>query len=215
MRDARFRFAILAVFLGCGAPPAAPPPNVAPARPGELLPPSAFDAIPDRAGRSRALFAEASRVFFHPRCANCHPSGDAPTQRDGFERHDPPVARGEHDQGVPGLMCGSCHQDANATLARVPGAPKWQLAPREMAWQGRSVHEVCEQVKDASRNGNRSLDGIVSHVAHDPLVGWAWAPGADRTPAPGTQAGAGALVAAWVATGAECPPEDGKKGVRR
>ena len=37
-----------------------------------------MDGFPDRAERSRALFAEVSRVFFHPRCANCHPSGDAP-----------------------------------------------------------------------------------------------------------------------------------------
>jgi hypothetical protein len=212
----RGRFAILATLLACGAPAAVPPSRViVPPSPDQLRPPSAFDAIPDRAERSRALFAEASRVLFHPRCANCHPSGDAPTQRDDLERHDPPVVRGEHDQGVPGLMCGSCHQDDNAALARVPGAPKWQLAPREMAWQDRSAHQVCEQIKDRSRNGNRTLDALVEHVAHDPLVGWGWHPGADRAPAPGTQAEAGALVAAWVASGAECPPEDGKKGVSR
>jgi hypothetical protein len=213
MSCARGRFAILAILLACCAPAAAPVPAVAPARPDQLRPPSAFDGIPDRTERSRALFAEVARVLFHPRCANCHPSGDAPTQRDAFERHDPPVVRGEHDQGVPGLLCSSCHQDSNATLARVPGAPKWQLAPRAMAWQGRSAHEVCEQVKDRSRNGDRSLDDIASHVAHDPIVGWAWHPGADRLPPPGTQAEAGALVAAWIVTGAECPPEDGKKGV--
>jgi hypothetical protein len=214
MSTMRGRFALFALLLACGEP-VAPPPKVAPAPRDRLLPPRAFDEIPDRAERSRALFAEASRVLFHPRCANCHPSGDTPTQRDGFEPHDPPVVRGEHDQGVPGLTCGSCHQDDNATLARVPGAPKWQLAPREMAWQGRSARQVCEQIKDPSRNGNRSLGGIALHVAHDPLVGWAWHPGADRTPAPGSQAEAGALVAAWVATGAECPLDEGKEGVSR
>jgi hypothetical protein len=201
--------------LGCGVPAVAPPPRISPARLDQLLPPSAFDVLADRAERSRALFLEASRVFFNPRCANCHPNGDAPTQRDALERHEPPVARGEHDQGIPGLLCTSCHQDTNATLARVPGAPKWQLAPREMAWQGRSAHQVCEQIKDANRNGHRSLEAIAEHVARDPLVGWGWHPGADRSPAPGTQGEAGALVAAWVATGAECPLEDGRIGVNR
>src|ERR1700722_4771572 len=37
------------------------------------------------------------------------------------------------------------------------------------------------------------------------LVGWAWAPGFGRFPAPGTQKQAGALVEAWVNTGAACP----------
>jgi hypothetical protein len=201
--------------IACGAQPPVAPAKVLAASPDRLLPASAFDTIADRADRSRALFSEVSRVFFSPRCANCHPDGDAPTQRDGFERHEPPVLRGEHDQGVPGLMCASCHQDTNATLARVPGAPRWQLAPREMAWQGRSAHDVCEQIKEPGRNGHRSLDAIVDHVAHDPLVGWGWNPGADRAPAMGTQAEVGALVAAWVATGAECPAEDRRKVVSR
>ena len=207
--------ACLLLVVACGAPAANHPPALVPATPGALRPPSAFDVLPDRAERSRALFAEVSRVLFNPRCANCHPDGDAPTQRDGLERHDPPVLRGDQDQGVPGMMCGSCHQDENATLARVPGAPKWQLAPRVMAWQGRSAHQVCEQIKDGSRNGHRSLDAIIEHVAHDPLVGWGWHPGADRMPAPGTQAQAGALVAAWVATGAECPVDDAAPGGSR
>jgi hypothetical protein len=208
-------FAFVVLVVACGTPAATPQPTLVPAQPGALRPPSAFDVLPDRAERSRALFTEVSRVLFNPRCANCHPDGDAPTQRDALERHDPPVLRGEHDQGVPGLMCGSCHQDTNATLARVPGAPKWELAPRAMAWQGHSKHQVCEQIKDGNRNGHRSLDAITDHVAHDPLVGWGWHPGADRLPAPGTQAEAGALVAAWVATGAECPAEDGMPGGSR
>ena len=205
----------LAAPFACVGAPAALSPSRAAASGDTLRPPAAFDVLPDRAERSRALFSEASRVLFSPRCANCHPDGDAPTQRDGFERHEPPVVRGERDQGIPGLLCSGCHQDANATLARVPGAPGWQLAPRAMAWRGRSPRQVCEQIKDLARNGHRSLDAIADHVAHDPLVGWAWHPGADRAPAPGTQAAAGALVAAWVATGAECPPDDAAPGVTR
>ena len=36
------------------------------------------------------------------------------------------------------------------------------------------------------------------------MVGWAWAPGYGRQPAPGTQKLAGALVEAWVNTGSAC-----------
>jgi len=68
---------------------------------------------------------------------NCHPDGDSPHQRAG-ELHDPPVVRGPEDQGVPGNECTTCHQDKNQALTRVPGAPTWHLAPRAMAWVGRS-----------------------------------------------------------------------------
>ena len=43
------------------------------------------------------------------------------------------------------------------------------------------------------------------HVGEDHLVGWAWTPGGDRRPAPGTQARAGALLDAWEKTGSVCP----------
>jgi hypothetical protein len=48
-------------------------------------------------------------------------------------------------------------------------------------------------------------------MAHDALVGWAWRPGADRAPAPGTQAELGALIQAWIDSGAECPAEEVKR----
>src|SRR5207247_10085575 len=130
---------------------------------------------------------EAARVLLHPRCVNCHPSDDSPRQRDDSALHDPPVVRGPDGDGVPGLTCTGCHQDANLELARVPGAPKWHLAPRSMARAGHAPAAVCEQMKDPARNGGKTLAQIVEHAAHDPLVGWAWAPGHGRTPAPGTQ----------------------------
>src|SRR3989442_12938686 len=79
------------------------------------------------------------------------------------------------------------------------------LAPIEMAWQGRALGEICAQIKDPARNGGHSLPEIVEHMTHDPLVGWAWSPGAGRDPAPGTQAALGELVKAWADTGAVCP----------
>jgi hypothetical protein len=176
--------------------------------PNELRAPSEFDVIADRGERSRALFVEAARVITHPRCVNCHPDGDTPHQGMDMQLHDPPVVRGPDDEGVPGNECTTCHQDRNQELARVPGAPKWQLAPRKMAWVGKSISEICNQLKDPARNGGRSLAQIVEHNAHDELVGWGWNPGHGREPAPGTQAQFGALMSAWVDTGAECPGGD-------
>lgn len=166
-----------------------------------------FEVIGARGLRSRALFAEIARVLTHPRCINGHPSGDAPHQRMAMEPHEPKVVRGPEDNGVPGMECTSCHQDRNQPLTRVPGAPKWHLAPIEMAWMGKSVSAICEQLKDPRRNGGKTLAQLVEHNGHDELVAWGWVPGADREPAPGTQAQLGALTAAWVDTGAECPKE--------
>jgi hypothetical protein len=179
----------------------------------QLVPLAAFAGIPDRTQRSHALFVEASRVLLHPRCVNCHVEGDVPAQGARFEPHEPPVVRGSDDRGVVGMECGSCHQDRNLELARVPGAPDWRLPPRSMAWVGRSERELCEQLKDPTRNGQRSLGDIVSHTDHDAFVGWGWQPGADRSAAPGTQSEFAAIMAAWVASGAECPP--GKSGGER
>ncbi len=87
----------------------------------------------------------------------------------------------------------------------MPGHPHWHLAPREMAWQDKTLGEICTQIKDPARNGGRSLQQILTHMADDTLVGWAWAPGFGRKPAPGTQKELGALIEAWMNTGAVCP----------
>ena len=162
-----------------------------------------FDAIGDTAARSAALFTEAGKVLTHPRCVNCHPAGDRPRQGDVRRLHQPPVWRGEDGIGLPAMRCPICHQATN--FAGVPGNPRWQLAPREMAWEGKTLAEICAQIKDSARNGGRSLDEIVHHVGEDDLVGYAWSPGGNRQPAPGTQAQEGALLDAWVKTGAVCP----------
>ncbi|MFY1831696.1 Isoquinoline 1-oxidoreductase subunit [Myxococcus fulvus] len=169
-----------------------------------------FQRIEDPKQRSRALFLEASRVLLHPRCANCHPDGDSPFQETGFKPHDPPVTRGPEGFGVVGMECAGCHQDRNQALTRVPGAPNWHLAPLSMAWVGKSPRQVCEQLKDPARNGGKTLAQIVEHNAHDELVAWGWTPGSGREPAPGTQEQFGALVGAWVETGAECPSEEAR-----
>jgi hypothetical protein len=206
---ALFSFGALASCGGAEAEKPAASQALPPVQPGDLRPPEAFAGIADGTARSRAIFLEASRVMRHPRCVNCHPAGDSPHQRDEMALHDPPVKRGPDDKGVVGMECSSCHQEKNAQLARVPGAPKWHLAPKVMAWEGKSAADLCAQVKDPARNGGKSLQAIADHSAHDPLVGWGWTPGAGRTPAPGTQEKFGALIAAWIQTGAACPTTGG------
>ena len=170
-----------------------------------LKSPADFTAISDTAERSRALFAEMGKVIESPRCQNCHPVGQRPTQGDDMHPHLPLVVRGADDQGAIAMRCATCHQVANFQPAGVPGAPKWHMAPVAMAWQGKSLGQVCEQIKDPARNGKRTLAQIHDHMAHDELVGWGWHPGGSRAPAPGTQAQFGQLVAAWIQTGAACP----------
>ena len=164
-----------------------------------------FAGIADTAERSRALFAEAGKVIASPRCQNCHPVGERPSQGDDMHPHLPLVVRGADDMGAIAMRCTTCHQVANFAPAGVPGNPKWRTAPVAMAWQGKSLGAICEQIKDPARNGTRTLAQLHDHMAHDALVGWGWRPGGTRTPAPGTQAQFGALIAAWIQTGAACP----------
>jgi hypothetical protein len=181
--------------------------------PNELRPPSAFANIADPAARSRALFCEAAKVLASPRCMNCHPAGDHPTQGDDRHLHDPPVERGASGAGVAGAPCAACHMSrtvdlypgAVASFRSIPGHPRWQLAPVEMAWQGKSVGDICRQLKDKTRNGGRDLAMVQHHVATDDLVAYGWHPGEGRTPAPGSQQLAGELFQAWIDSGAQCP----------
>jgi hypothetical protein len=172
---------------------------------GSLKPASEFSAIPAERERSIALFTEAGKVIQHPRCVNCHPAGDRPLQGDDGRPHLPLVLRGAGGFGAVGMQCPTCHQRANFDPGGVPGHPTWHLAPIEMAWAGKSLGEICVQIKDPNRNGGMTLDQLVHHMAEDSLVGWGWHPGAGRNPAPGTQQQFGALIKAWVETGAACP----------
>jgi hypothetical protein len=173
--------------------------------PATLATPESFNTISDPAARSAALFTEAGKVLTSARCVNCHPAGDRPLQTDAGRLHQPPVERGADGFGTVSARCSTCHQGANFDPAGMPGHAHWHLAPREMAWQGKTVGEICVQVKDPARNGGRTLAQIHDHMTNDSLVGWAWAPGYGRASAPGTQKELGALLDAWIKTGAVCP----------
>ena len=186
--------------------------NTTTLNPKDLRPVSSFSSISDQAERSRALFNEIAKVVTHPRCMNCHPAGDRPLQGADHHEHAPPAYRGEGGVGIAGLTCPACHTEKNFTLVgtgatykSIPGHPRWGLAPIEMAWQGKSLSEICRQMKDPARNGGRTLALLQEHLAHDDLVAWGWAPGEGREPAPGTQQQLGELTQAWINTGAECP----------
>ena len=75
-----------------------------------LQPPSAFSSIADPAERSRAIFAEAAKVLTHPRCLNCHPMGDRPTQANDVHPHEPFTRRD--------LPCVTCPHRPERYVAR-------------------------------------------------------------------------------------------------
>ncbi len=174
-----------------------------------LKPPSAFASIADRNARSVAIFNEMGKVLTSPRCLNCHPRTDSPTQGDEMLLHSPPVTRGPDGFGAAGMECATCHGPRNAAFGNgggsVPGNPKWHLAPRSMAWQGLTLGGICRVIKDPAKNDGMTLEKLIEHNGSDPLVGWGWQPGPGRKPAPGTQAEFGALTKAWVESGAVCP----------
>ncbi len=171
----------------------------------ELKPPDAFATIVDRGERSIALFMEAGKVLTHPRCVNCHPATERPLQGERMEQHQPLVVRGADNHGAPGMRCETCHGLRNFDAGRVPGHPAWHVAPIEMAWENKTLGEICEQIKDPARNGRKDMARLIHHMAEDSLVGWGWDPGVGREPAPGTQKLFGDLIKAWAETGAVCP----------
>ena len=205
VRQAAFT-AVAAASLIAGASMLAVGQPQAPANaPANLRPASSFAGMADNRARSLALFSEAGKVLQHPRCLNCHPATDRPTQTDRMQPHQPLVVRGKDGHGAPAMACGTCHGKANFDPAGVPGDPQWHLAPASMAWQGRSLGQICEQIKDPARNGGKDMAALIHHMAEDGLVGWAWSPGPGRAAAPGTQVEFGAIIKAWADAGAHCP----------
>jgi hypothetical protein len=104
--------------------------------------------------------------------SGCRPATDRPLQGNDQHAHQPPVLSGEAGGGIPGLQCSACHMERNvdlklgpnASCQSIPGHPRWGLAPIEMAWQGKSVGQICEQVKDRKRNGGRDLTLLHEHM---------------------------------------------------
>jgi hypothetical protein len=172
-------------------------------------------AIPARAqDRGAEAWTKIYRVFSHPRCANCHVGADNLPMWSGSSYgakprpHGMNIDAGESRIGAEYIPCSSCHSSRNSqTPHGPPGARTWLLPPVSMRWFGQSSFEICSQIKDPNRNGNRSVDKLVEHIKTEPLVQWGWAPGPDREPAPYSAAEVAEFLKQWKAAGAPCPTE--------
>ncbi len=143
------------------------------------------------------LFEPIASVVMHPRCINCH-QDESPRQTDEKIVHRPFVVRGKDDHGAPTQPCQTCHQATNTADGFVPGVTTWRLAPLSMLWEGKTKAEICEQMKDPERNGGRRTgEEVIEHTKVDPLVLWAWDPGAARTMPPLSHAQFLEALEAW------------------
>ena len=150
-------------------------------------------------------FTQISTVLLHPRCLNCHTNGDHPTQGDDRHPHLFRVARGGANTGAAGMHCSTCHQTANNPATGVPGAAGWELAPLSMGWEERTPRELCERLKDPTRNGGLDFNGLGRHFTTDARVAWGWSPGGGRAPVSTPKETFLAAVTTWLARGAPCP----------
>ncbi len=161
----------------------------------------------DDAG-ARVAFLDVYKVLMHPRCLNCHPSGDVPLQGENSHLHFQNVKRGEDGNGKYALKCANCHQEANLPGANMPpGNPNWRLPKKEipLVFQGKSPRELADQLKDSKRNGGKTLEQLLDHVERDKLVLWGWEPGDGRTKPPLAHAEFAKKFREWVEKGAASP----------
>jgi len=101
---------------------------------------------------------------------------------------------------TPHLDAGDFVVVVNAEKVRVTGKKETDKTYMSYSgWRGGEKYRTVAQIRA------RRPEDLIHHIGEDTLVGWAWAPGYGRAPAPGTQKEAGALVEAWVKIGAICP----------
>lgn len=159
-------------------------------------------------------------VASHPRCSNCHVGADNRPMWSGpsygrTRPHGMNINAGDSRIGAEALPCASCHTTLSApddAANAVPHTPPrvaqvWALPPVEAAWFGKSSPEICNQLKDPERNGNRTIAEVAIHLGHDRVLRWAWAPGGNRQPAPHSLDAATDALMKWAAAGTPCPEE--------
>jgi hypothetical protein len=163
------------------------------------------------AADAAASFAIVQQVLQHPRCMNCHPTGDRPLQGDDSHVHLQNIQRGEDGHGPAGLSCNACHGPANPPASygfhAPPGvASGWHLPPpnMRMTFERVSAHDLCEQLKDPGRTGGKDMPAMIAHLSTD-LVLWGWSPGYGRAPVPIPHDRFVAAWTSWAAAGAPCP----------
>ncbi|NNE25818.1 MAG: hypothetical protein HKN09_03150 [Saprospiraceae bacterium] len=153
------------------------------------------------------------KVLMSPRCLNCHPSGDRPTQGDDLHIHYYNVQRGPNNRGAGIQQCQSCHQNSNNYYTGVPGASNWHLAPKSMGWQGLTKIEIAKIILDQSKNGGIGLDSLVTHLTNDSKVLWAFDPGINQEGVPRSLPPVAKetyieAVKIWAENGAPIPNDD-------
>jgi len=170
-------------------------------------------AAPAAAENPVASFETVRAVLQSPRCVNCHPQGDQPTQGDEGRVHDQFVERGQQGRGAVGLQCATCHGAANPPASygqhMPPGVSSgWRLTPPQhrMVFADLSSSALCEQLKDPRRNGGKTLAELIHHVSTDPLVLWAWSPGYGRAPVRVPHAEFTRAFKIWADAGGPCAP---------
>jgi hypothetical protein len=155
---------------------------------------------------ARRAFIAAAEVLYNPRCVSCHPTGDAPLQKDDGTVHAFNVKRGPEGKGFSPMNCTLCHRETNQP-GGAPGVPNWHMPPENMpmVFQGRTAGELCRQLKDPKQNGGKTVGQIVEHASKDPLVLWGWSPGNNRTVPKMSQTEFSSTMTAWAEKGAACP----------
>ena len=172
--------------------------------------PSGVEMSAEQIAEGINAFQDVYTVLQHPRCLNCHPSGDAPLQTDASVPHAMNVTRASTEAG---MECATCHQTTNSDDYGIkggpPGAPNWHLPEVEMPliFEDRTPQELCAQLKDPEQNGHKTLDQLYLHVAHDPLVLWGWEPGGNRSTPSIEHDKFARQFKTWMTAGAPCPPE--------
>ncbi|MBC3788291.1 hypothetical protein [Spirosoma utsteinense] len=152
-------------------------------------------------------FETVYKTLMSPRCMNCHPAGNVPLQGDDSHLHAMAPKRGVEGKGVSAMKCSNCHQETNTPgLHMPPGNPEWHLPPAtmKMVFEGKSAHELAEQLMDKKKNGNKDIKKLIEH-ADDGLVLAGWNPGEGRTLPPVTHAEFKKAWITWLQTGAYAP----------
>ncbi|WP_224816434.1 hypothetical protein [Hasllibacter sp. MH4015] len=162
-----------------------------------------------------AAWGRIFEVTSHPRCSNCHVGPDNRPMWSGpsygrTRPHGMNINAGESRIGAEYVQCQTCHAYSegggnNAPQMAPQVAMTWQLPPVEAEWFGRSTEEICAQLRDPARNGDRDMIALASHLEHDLILHWAWSPGGGREPAPYSLQEHVNDVLAWGVAGYPCP----------
>ena len=137
------------------------------------------------------------------------PSGRRPAaaRRRCARLHQPPVPRrGRIRQR--GACAARSATGANFDPGRVPGPSAWHLAPLEMAWEGKTLARDLRP-DQGSRAQRRPVARRISSST-SAATAWSAGPGRPVRPRAGARhaGGGGRACAAWVRTGAQCPPAE-------